>query len=197
MVDYKIILGGIASVIILLSCIPYFRDVFKGATKPHIFSWFIWGLLGSVTYAAQIIKGAGAGAWANGVEALICFVIASLAISRGEKNITLTDRLALGGAILTLVLWVLTKNPLAAVILAVIVDGLAYFPTFRKVYYKPHEETVVYFLLNTVSMILSLFALEAYNATTWLYPVYLVLINSAFISMSLIRRKIIDSRRIV
>ncbi|QQG52467.1 MAG: hypothetical protein HY931_04070 [Candidatus Falkowbacteria bacterium] len=189
----KILLGLISSVIAVGAYIPYFRDIFKGKTKPHIFSWFIWGLLGGITYIAQVVKGAGAGSWANGLTALICLVIAGLSITRGEKNITLTDKLSFGGAILALILWFLTKNPLSAVILACVIDTLAYVPTFRKAYKKPFEETLPAFITTTIGIIISLLALEAYSATTWLYPTVLVISNSLFIVMLLLRRKLIKN----
>ncbi|MFA4999960.1 MAG: hypothetical protein WC545_01200 [Patescibacteria group bacterium] len=193
--NYKIILGAVASIVAVLAYIPYFRDIFKGRAKPHIFSWLVWGLLGGITYAAQVVKGAGAGSWANGTTALVCLIIFALAIKRGERNITLIDKLSFGGAILALVLWLLTSNPLSAVILAIVIDTLAYVPTFRKAYYKPHEETLPTFIITTIGIILSLFALEAYNPTTWLYPAALVVSNSAFIGLLIVRRKITVKRK--
>ncbi|MFA6416670.1 MAG: hypothetical protein WCW61_00595 [Patescibacteria group bacterium] len=191
--SHKIFLGIISSVIAVVAYVPYFRDIFRGKTKPHIFSWFIWGLLGGITYAAQIIKGAGAGSWANGLTALICLIIAVLSITRGEKRITLTDKLSFSGAILALILWALTNNPLAAVILACVIDTLAYVPTFRKAYGKPFEETLPAFITTTVGIVISLLALEAYSPTTWLYPAVLVFSNSIFIAMLIIRRRIINN----
>ncbi|MDP2944379.1 MAG: hypothetical protein Q8N57_02270, partial [bacterium] len=108
MTEYKIILGALASIITFLAYLPYFRDIFRNKTKPHIFSWFIWGLLGTIAFFAQIIKGAGAGSWGTAVSAMICFIIVGLAFSRGEKNITLFDWLAFSGALVGLVLWKLT-----------------------------------------------------------------------------------------
>jgi hypothetical protein len=191
----KILLGLISSVIAVVAYIPYFLDIFRGKTKPHIFSWFIWGLLGGITYAAQVVKGAGAGSWANGLTALICFVIAILSITRGEKNITITDKLSFSGAIFALILWFLTKNPLSAVILACVIDTIAYIPTFRKAYYKPFEETLSSFVVTTIGIIISLLALEAYSTTTWLYLAVLISSNSIFITMLLIRRKLIKNRK--
>jgi len=196
MAEYKIYLGIISSLVASLAYLPYFRDIFKGQTKPHIFSWFLWGLLGSITFSAQIIKGAGAGAWSNGITAIICFVIVALAFNRWERKMILFDWLALGGALLGLILWAITNNPLWAVVLAILVDVLAYSMTFRKAYHKPYEETMIYFILATVATIISLPALEVYNLVTWLYPVYLVVYNSVFITMLFIRRKISAATKI-
>jgi hypothetical protein len=191
--SHKIFLGTISSVIAVVAYIPYFKDIFRGKTKPHIFSWFIWGLLGVITFTAQVVKGAGAGSWANGLTALICFTIAALSIAHGEKQITLTDKLSFSGAIFALILWFLTKNPLSAVVLACVIDTLAYVPTFRKAYQKPFEETLPSFIVTTIGIIISLFALEAYNPTTWLYLAVLTASNSIFIIMLIVRRKIVKN----
>lgn len=42
MADYKIILGLVAVVVGFVGYIPYLRDLFKGTTKPHVFSWGVW-----------------------------------------------------------------------------------------------------------------------------------------------------------
>ena len=60
--DYKTALTIIASGVSVVSYIPYFRDIFKRQTKPHIFSWFVWGLISIIAFFAQLAKGAGVGA---------------------------------------------------------------------------------------------------------------------------------------
>lgn len=55
---------AILSLIIGVSAnIPYALGIFKGYTKPHLFSWIIWTVVCSTGTAIQIIEGAGSGAW--------------------------------------------------------------------------------------------------------------------------------------
>jgi hypothetical protein len=191
--DYKIVLGIIATIIGLIGYAPYFRDIFIGKTKPHVFSWFIWSVLTCIAFVAQVIEGAGAGAWVTGFTALICFVISILAVKYGEKQITRIDSLCLFGALVGIVLWLLTDNPLAAVVLITVTDALAFIPTFRKTYHKPEEETLIEYFLASVKFLVGLFALESFNLTTTLYPASLVLMNGAFVVMVLRRRKLISN----
>jgi len=81
----KVILTIIASGISVFSYIPYFRDIAKRRTKPHIFSWFIWGLISIIAFFAQLAKGAGVGAWVVGITAITCFAVAATALTHGEK----------------------------------------------------------------------------------------------------------------
>jgi hypothetical protein len=193
--DYKIILGIIAVAIGLVSYIPYFRDIFYGQTKPHSFSWFIWGLLEGTAFFAQLSKGGAAGAWVTGTTAVLCLSVFIVSLSRGEKNITLTDKLSFIGALLGLVLWLISKNPLTAVILVSITDFLGFVPTFRKSFHKPQEETAKLYAMSVLKLTVSLFALGSFNFTTALYPSSLIVTNVAFVAMVLIRRESLNAKR--
>lgn len=193
MIDYKIILGISASVLGFIGYVPYFRDIFQGRTKPHIFSWFVWSLLTGIAFFAQLSKGAGAGAWVTGFTAAVSLSIAILAFFRGEKHITKIDWATFIGALSGLIFWGLTANPLSAVIIITVTDALAFAPTFRKSYCKPHEETASTFALSALKFVFGLAALQSYNLTTWLYPASLVLMNGLFVVMLLLRRHILKS----
>ena len=189
MLDYKIVLGILATIVGLIGYIPYFRDIFRGKTKPHVFSWFAWSLLGGIDFVAQAVKGGGAGSWVTGFTAAVCFCVAILALTRGEKDITKTDWLCFVAALIGIVLWVTTQNPLLAVVIVTITDAVAFIPTYRKSYYKPHEETLVEYGLAATKWVIGLAALQSLTVTTWLYPASLVLTNGAFVVMTALRRK--------
>ena len=54
MLEYKTILGIIAVIIALAGYVPYFRDIFRGKTKPHAFSWLVWASLTGIAFFGQI-----------------------------------------------------------------------------------------------------------------------------------------------
>lgn len=195
--DYKILLSVIGILIALLGYIPYFTNIIKNKTKPHAFSWFVWGLMTAIGFAAQVSRRAGPGAWVTGFTAIITFLIFVLALMKGEKNIVLTDWLSLAGAGVSVMFWLVTKNPLFSVMLIVIIDAFGFFPTVRKSFDKPHEETITTFFLNGLKFVFALFALETYSIVTWLYPVYLVLANWSFVVLVIVRRKIVSSAQLL
>ena len=186
--DYKHILGIIAILIALYSYIPYFRDIFLGKTKPHAFSWLIWSLLTGIAFVAQLVDNAGPGAWVTGVTALVCFLIFVAALRNKEKDITRSDWVSLIGAGIALAFWFITKGPLVSVILVTIIDALGFFPTFRKSFHKPHQETAQTFFLSGLKFVFAIIALENYTVVTWLYPLSLIIMNWVFVTMLLIRR---------
>jgi hypothetical protein len=100
MFNYKVILGLVAVIIAIVSYIPYFRDIFVGKTKPHLFTWLVWTLLSAIAFFGQIFNQGGAGAWVTGVIAIVSGIIFILAIFTGEKEITFSDKFSLLGVFL-------------------------------------------------------------------------------------------------
>lgn len=187
--EYKIILGSLSVLIAFVGYIIYFKQIFLGKIKPHAFSWFIWGLLTGIMFVAQITEGGGSGAWVTGVTAFACFVIFAISLLKGEREFVKLDWLFLVSALLSLFLWWITKQPVLSVILITITDAFGASLTLRKGYYKPFEESATLFALNSIKVVVALFALESYALATWLYPTYLVIGNGLIVLMLLIRRR--------
>lgn len=189
MVGLKEALGIIAILVGLISYIPYIKDIFQNKTKPHAYSWFVWGSLTGIAFFGQLVSGGGPGAWVTGFTAAVSFGIFYLALNRGEQEITRSDRWSLAGATIALGIWLITEDPLISIVLITIIDAFGFFPTFRKSYHKPHQETAFTFLLSAIKFGIALFALKQFTVVTYLYPLSLVVMNGAFVVMILVRRK--------
>ena len=189
MVTFNTILGIFAIIISLIAYIPYFRDIFKGKTKPHAYTWLVWSILTAIAFVAQILDGAGAGAWITAVISVVSITIFVLALNRGEKNITKSDKLSLAAAFIALLLWWLTSSPLTSIILITLVDFFAFYPNIRKSYHKPMEETLSTYLLDGIAFVFAVIALENFSIISALYPVALVFLNLGFVLFLMIRRK--------
>ncbi len=194
LLEYQIILGIIATTIGLIGYIPYFKDIIKKEIKPHAFSWLIWGILQSAVFFASTSRGGGAGAWAIGAPALLNMVIFVIALFKGEKEITNIDKASLVVALFGIALWVITTNPVWGVIILSGVDVVGYIPTIRKAYKRPHEEAISVYAFSAVAFGISLFALQAINVTTFLYPFSLAISNTVCVSIILIRREVLDKK---
>jgi hypothetical protein len=187
--DYDIILGVVATLIVLAGYFVYFKDILFGDTKPHAFTWLIWAVLNTVTFFASTSKGAGAGAWSIGVSGALNYVIFGIALFKGEKRISVGDTACLIAAFVGVGIWAITANPLWSIIIASVVDGLGFLPTFRKAYRKPREESLLTFSLTGTSYFLSLFAITTINLVTVLYPAVTFLMDAAFVLLILYRRR--------
>jgi hypothetical protein len=187
--DYKTLLTIVSSALLLISVIPYFLDIYRGTTKPHAFTWTVWGILTTIGFIVQITSDAGIASLALGITALLNFIIAGIGFWQKQIHFTKFDWFSFGGAILAIFLWWLTENPLWAVILLAISDFLGYLPTYKKSYYHPNQETIKTFLMGSLGTLLSIFALANMSIINWLYPAQIVLSNIILILIVLFRRR--------
>lgn len=152
--DIKVVLSIIATGIAIISYIPYLKDTWSGKTKPHAFSWFIWALLGYIAGAAQLAGGGGIGAMIVLTTSTISLFISLYALKKlGMQFITKSDWAGFTIALLAIPLWIITKGPLLSVILVSLIDILGFWPTMRKAFNAPHDETMSTYLLSTINTV--------------------------------------------
>ena len=104
----------------------YFYTIFKGETKPHAFSWLLWGVVVGVGALAQFALDGGPAAWALAFVSTTCLMIAVLAYFIGEKDYTRSDWVALIACFVAIPVWKITQNPMAALFIIVTIDILSY-----------------------------------------------------------------------
>lgn len=180
----KEILSFIAIGLTLVGFYPYIRAIAKGTTKPHVFSWVIWGLSTLVVFFAQLADHGGVGAWPTGISAVITFYVAYLAFARrADVHITKTDWTYFLIAIAALPVWYFTSNPLWAVVILTTIDILGSLPTFRKVYHDPFSEDIPFYFIMCIRSAVSIFALEYFSWTTILFPAVISIMCALFVWM--------------
>ena len=169
--NYKELLSAIAIILTFLAFLPYIRSIFQGKTKPHVFSWVIWGSTTFIVFLAQLADKGGAGAWPIGVSGIITIYVALLAyIKKSDSTITRMDWLFFALAVTSLPLWYFTADPLWAVVILTTVDILGFGPTIRKAYAFPLEEQLTFFVIIAIRNLLAIMALAHYSLTTMLFP---------------------------
>lgn len=186
--DIRALFSITATCIAVISYVPYVRDTWKGKTKPHAFSWFIWALLGFIAGAGQIAGGGGIGAMVAIVTATISLGISIFSLKFAKQNITRGDYASLIVALLAIPLWIITKGPLLSVILVSLIDVIGFYPTIRKSIKAPKEETLSTYFLSTVKHCLTIVAQERYNVVTVFYPASLALLTGLFVIMLIYQR---------
>ena len=125
------ILGAFAIVLTILAFFPYVLSIHRGKTKPHVFSWVIWGMVTCAVAVAQWLDGGGAGAWPILISGLITFYVALIAfIYRADIRITRIDWFFLFSALFGLGLWVWLQDALYTVIILTFIDLCGFAPTF-------------------------------------------------------------------
>jgi len=167
----KGIASGTALVLTFLLFFRYIRSIRRNITIPHMFSWAIWAFGTFIVFFAQLSDGAGIGAWPIGFSACITSYIAFLAYrARAKVEITSQDWVLLVLAILAVPAWVITSDPLWAVLFLTLADLLGFGPTLRKAYWYPYQENAGFFALGGIRNALVIVALENYSWATVLFP---------------------------
>ncbi|MEM8918570.1 MAG: hypothetical protein AAGE37_06870 [Pseudomonadota bacterium] len=186
--------GALALVLTFVAFVPYYFTIWRGETRPHVFSWFIWGAGTVIVAFAQLSDGAGIGAWPIAVSGVLTFGVAFLALKKSpDLSIVRIDWLFLVLALSALPLWFLTSTALSAVIVLTVVDLLGFGPSLRKVIAKPHDENATFFVIAIFRNAAVIAALENYSWTTVLFPAAVGAACVLFVAVLLIRRAMVGS----
>lgn len=188
MQDLKTIISIIAILLTFTAYIPYIRNTFQGKTTPHVYTWFIWGLVTAIAYGLQVNAGAGVGSWVTLAVCVMCFFVFIISLGNGKKDITAVDTIFFILSFLALFLWLIAKKPVISVILVSSIDMLGFVPTIRKSWLRPYSETLFLYELNAFRHGLSLLALQQYSIVTWLYPLTWMFANGSFSLLLIFRR---------
>ena len=187
----KEILGGLSVVMGLVGYAVYIWGIYRGSTKPHLFTWLIWGILQFIAFTVQVVEKAGPGSWYLGMSTLLTFFVAGVSFFRGEKNITRSDWAAFIIAMSAIFVWQMTGNSLLAVVIVALIEVVAFYPTFRKSWMKPWEECAKAYFIEMGQLSLSILALEKMIFATALYPVVVAVMNGSLVLMLLWRRRVL------
>jgi len=189
--DFHDLIGFLAACLAVYAFVPYFSGIAAGRTKPHVFTWLLFAILSGIGGAAQFAEGGGAGTWVILTSSFMCLLVFLFALKHGERHITRSDWATFMTALMALPLWYFTKDPLWSVLLVILIDMMAFYPTFRKSWHKPQQEVLQSYAVSAVKFSLGLIALEQVNLTTVIYPAYLVTANVLFIALLLWRRRVL------
>lgn len=186
----KELLAIVATILIVVAYVPYIRDILKGKTRPHVYTWFVSGLVTFIAFGLQLSDGAGWGAVPTFVAALAGFMIFILSFSQSKRaTITRSDTFFFVMALAATALWLIADQPVLSVIIVTLVDILAFVPTFRKSWQKPDQETLSTYLVNMLRFSISTIAVQHYSFVTVLYPLSQVFVDGFFTLYLLLRRR--------
>ncbi len=185
----KLIVGIVGGLLALAGFLPYLRDIRRGTTKPHMFTWLIWRITQTVATGSMLQKGANFGAITFVVGTVFVWGIFFYTLTAKKENIKKYDWIALSMAIVSIVVWLGMKNPVGAIILASSIDGIGYIPTIRQSYQAPENETLSTWTTFIVADLCCIIALQEYNWGTLTYVSTLTVGNTIIASILYLRRK--------
>lgn len=189
--SYKNFLSAIAILMMVIGYIPYLRDTIMGKTKPHVFSWTIGMIIAFIAFGLQIQEKSGPASFVTLSAAIISSVIVYFAFKNPDKDITATDYICLFLSLISLVAWLIVKQPVLSMIFVLLTEVISFIPTIRKSWNKPHTETLSSYSINFFRFIVALFALSKYTFVAIGYPLTWLILNGGFALMLFYRRKVL------
>ncbi len=172
-----LVFAGIAAMTVGL--VVYTRDTLEGKTKPNRVTWFIWSiapLIGAIAAYSDGVRLAALPVLATGLGPLVIFV-ASFVNKNAYWKLEKTDYICGVISVLALALWYVTKEPVVAIIFAIISDALAALPTLIKSWRFPETESSAAFITAAFGTVTSFFVLQSWQFSEWAFPAWLVFIN--------------------
>jgi hypothetical protein len=171
--------GIVSGLLAIVAVIPYIRDIIKKTTRPERASWLIWTVLGGIAFFSQLAKGATNSLWMTGLSTLCVLVVFLLSLKHGEGGLVKRDIAALLFAFLGLVLWYFTKDATVALLIVIAVDLSGSVLTIIKSYKDPESETMSTWVLASISGLFGTLSVGSFNWVLLMYPLYILLANSA------------------
>ncbi|OGI85698.1 hypothetical protein A3A01_00080 [Candidatus Nomurabacteria bacterium RIFCSPLOWO2_01_FULL_39_17] len=188
--DIKVVLGIIAGLIALSAYLVYVISIFRGGSKPNRATWWIWSFMGLILALSYQFSGASNTIWVPYVEFLGPLIIAILSIKYGEGGLdNKTDLICLLGATISIILWIIFKNPVVALITNLAVDSFAIVPTIKKSYLRPEGEDFWAWFGTGLADSLNMFAVERFSFAILIYPIYMLVSDLIIIVILLFKKK--------
>jgi hypothetical protein len=196
-IDWKTAFAVLAILASLFSQVFYIRGVLRKETKPHSYTWLIWTITLGVA-AAGLLEGGANALVAAGLSlgALGVFIIFLLSFKYGTKNITRSDTVLLLSSFAAIYVWLQLDQPILAVLMVSLIDGVGYIPTYRKSWNEPWSEDIPAWATITLSYAFSVLALDAYNLLTVPYLATIMTANIILLILLWYRRKRIQKPNI-
>lgn len=165
-------IGLIAGILAIGGYIPYIIAILRGQTKPSRATWLIWTIVGGLLAVSYFAADNPSAIWVPISYFIGPLITAVLSIRYGYSEWTKLDSICVILAILSLIPWALTHDPITTLLINVFIDCTGAIPTIVKTYKEPDTEDLtawfIFFLANT----LQLFAIKAWGLDE-LYPIYL------------------------
>ncbi|EKD25269.1 MAG: hypothetical protein ACD_80C00092G0013 [uncultured bacterium (gcode 4)] len=181
MIQYIVILWALVS---LWWCFIYLKETIKGNTKPNRVTRLMRAIAPMIATWAALSDGIHRAALPVFMSWFGPFLIflASFVNKKAYWKLEKFDYICGVSSALALLLWWITKEPVIAIIFAIISDAFAAIPTLIKWWKHPETETVQAFIGGLFSASTAFFALKVFSFTELAFPIYLVVMNILLIS---------------
>lgn len=167
----------------------YIWSIINRKTKPHLFSWIVFLLIGIVSFIIQYNAGAGSGSWWTLWTTIASGIVFLLAFKYGSLDITKSDIFALIMWILSIGVYIYLDDPYLSTIIIMFILVFAFYPTIRKTYNNPYEEKMLIYMFSVLRSIIWILATVEISFLTIGIPLFIIVLNWGFVLWIFLRKK--------
>lgn len=171
----------------LYSPVPYIKSILAGVTKPHRTTRFVYLLIGILTTLSLFASGDRVAIWISGVSLLQAIVLFFLGLKYGVGGWTKSDIACLTLAIVGIIAWQTTSDPLLGLYFGIAADFMGTIPTLIKTWHLPATEEPQFYIIDATAGAFNMLALTNWTIGDFSYPLYLFLIN-ALVALLIFRK---------
>jgi hypothetical protein len=179
-----LIFGGIATFLIFFSQLYEIRSIFVvdartgQKTRPSRSTFWIWVVVQGLMTASYLATGEVYSAGVGVAYTVTILAIAILSIRYGYGTWGRIDTICVLGAVASVALWLVFRDPLVALIASIVTDAFGAVPTIRKVWEDPTSESRTAWSWTVVACIVNFGAVETWSIASAMYLSYLLAVNA-------------------
>lgn len=180
-----------STVIASIGTMQYLWLTATGKVQPNRVTFFFWGLFPLIAYFAQTSVEVSSVAWITLAVGLLPFAVVAVSYLNPAAywRIERRDYVLALIAVIAMLLWYVTSDPILALLFALLADVFAGVPTLIKSYTAPHSEDWRPYALNCVGFFVGLFAVENWVFAEYSFVLYLFLMTLVFTLVIYVRQK--------
>lgn len=171
-------IGIAAGALSFFAYMLYVVSMVRGTCRPNRMTWFTLTIIGAGLATSYYMSGARETMWVALSYTIGPLVISLFSIKYGVGGWGYLDRWCILGVGVSLMLWWMFKSALMGLIGNLLVDFFALIPTIKKSITNPASEDRLAWTIETSSNLMNLFAIRQWTFAIFVYPVYLLAMNS-------------------
>jgi hypothetical protein len=161
----------LAGVTFAISNVFYVSDTIKARISPNIATFGILTLVNFSQLLSLIAKHVWHVVPFTSVGLISCLIIFLAALRSGKFYFKLADKIALAGALLGFIIWLLTKNATYNIYIINAVTAITFVPLIIKAFKEPALETKLPWQSNLLASSFLLLTINSASPYVWIVPV--------------------------
>ncbi len=191
--DLYAILGLLSGIIVASSAVPYVYSILAKKTTPHPITWILWAFMGGLSLFFYWDLGARDTIWIAVVNFVGPCIAATLSLKYWDwrDGFNGFEYACLVFSIISIVIWIVSRDPVLALTFNIIADALAALPTLTKAYRQPETESTWSWGVAAVGAVLSIMAIGEWSYGIAVLPLYLFALYTTLTLLSLRKNAVV------